>query len=125
MYSLKYRKFWLFAGGLLVLAVVYLSLAPPPLDVPPSSYDKIKHVTAYAVLMIWFCGIYLPKYFLRVGAMLLSLGLLLELLQGVVGHRIFEYRDLTANLAGILAGFFLCRYVLKGWCLRVERLAAR
>ncbi|OQY52703.1 MAG: hypothetical protein B6247_16455, partial [Candidatus Parabeggiatoa sp. nov. 2] len=60
MSSLRFKKLWLTIGWSLVIAVIALSLMPPP---PPmiSSFDfgdKIGHFIAYFVLMGWFAQIY-------------------------------------------------------------------
>ena len=120
MYNLKLQKLWLSLGLLLVVLVIFLSLAPFGSDSVVSKHDKLNHAIAYGVLMFWFCGVFIPRYYLRVGAFLLTLGLVLELLQGWVG-RMFDYRDLTANLVGIFIALIICRFLVTGWCLRFEK----
>ncbi len=105
---------------LLVLSVIGLSLAPIASDTAVADFDKLNHIIAYGVLMFWFCGVFVPRYYLRVGAFFLILGLALELLQGGVG-RMFDYKDLAANLVGIAVAFIISRFFITGWCLRFEK----
>ena len=105
---------------LLILTVIVLSLAPIDSDSPVADFDKLNHAIAYGVLMFWFCGVFVPRYYLRVGAFFLTLGLTLELVQGWVG-RMFDYKDLAANLVGIAIAFIISRYLITGWCLRFEK----
>ncbi len=108
---LKYRRAWLVAGMLLVGLVVYLSLIPhppEPLSFPQS--DKLEHGFAYASLSLWFCQLYLRgRQRIAVVVALVTLGVVIEILQGLSGYRYFEYADMLANSVGVLLGFLLAR----------------
>jgi VanZ family protein len=122
MYPLRWRRWWLAAGFLLALGVTLLSLMPSPPVV--SGHDKFSHLSAYGALALWFSGIYQPD---RYGWLLLglfALGVVIEILQGLGGHRQPEIADAAANLIGIVIGLGLGRVALAGWCVRAERLIA-
>lgn len=108
---LKYRRAWLVAGMLLVGLVVYLSLIPrppEPLSFPQS--DKLEHGFAYASLSLWFCQLYLRgRQRIAVVVALVTLGVVIEILQGLSGYRYFEYADMLANSVGVLLGVLLAR----------------
>lgn len=105
---LKYRRAWLAAGMLLVGLVVYLSLPPEPLSFPQS--DKLEHGFAYASLSLWFCQLYLRgRQRIAVVVALVTLGVVIEILQGLSGYRYFEYADMLANSVGVLLGVLLAR----------------
>lgn len=94
--------------------------SPPTTEVTIN--DKLLHGITYFVLATWFAGIYRPERYVVLGAALLALGAVIELLQAAGGERMGEWFDLLANLTGILLGLGLARAGLGGWCLRVERL---
>ncbi|HUL81669.1 MAG TPA: VanZ family protein [Gammaproteobacteria bacterium] len=128
MLPLRYPRFWLALGWLLVAGVILGSLLPGPViqEITPALNDKLMHFTAYFVLMVWFAGLYPHAKHVRVGLALLALGAALDILQGVATRtRSFELLDIAADGVGILAALLLSAWFLEGWCLRVERLAVR
>ena len=52
---------------------------------------------------------------------LFLLGLTLEVLQAVLGHRTMSLGDVIANTAGIAVGIALALLGLRSWCFWVER----
>ena len=108
---LKYRSAWLVGGLLLVGLVVYLSLTPhPPEPLSFSQSDKLEHCFAYASLSLWFCQLFLQdRQRITVIVALVTLGVVIEILQGLSGYRYFEYADMLANSVGVLLGFLLAR----------------
>jgi hypothetical protein len=68
--------------------------------------DKLSHFTVYMILMLWFINIYTQK---RYRALLclafLAMGLCLELIQGAIEHRSFQYTDLLSNSVGVFFGW--------------------
>ena len=125
---LRYPRFWLVLGWLLVAGVILGSLLPGPFiqEITPAISDKLMHFTAYFVLMCWFAGLYPYAKHVRVGLALLALGAALDVLQGVATRtRSFELLDIAADGVGILVALLLSAWFLEGWCLRVERLKAR
>ena len=121
---LKYRKLWLIIGFGLILLVIYLSLRhnPPQLPVFPFS-DKLQHFTAYGALMFWYGQLYWGlKQRARFAASFVGMGILMEILQGMQGFRVFEYADMLANTLGVLIGWGLGQTALKKSLLRLEQL---
>jgi VanZ family protein len=105
---------------MMVLITVLVSLAPAPDSVGVSTWDKLGHFLIYAVLMLWFAGIYRPSRYLVIAIALILLGGLLELLQSLTGYRMGDWNDFLANGAGVLLGVALARLALGGWCARIE-----
>lgn len=94
---------------MLVAVIVALSLWPD-LSVPDIGgnwSDKLGHISAYLLLMLWFAQAFArPRHFL-VGFRLVALGVLIEVLQWLSGYRYFELADIGANTLGVLAGWLL------------------
>ena len=121
MTSLGLRKVWLAIGAVLVVAVVFLSLTPNPLDVGQIHKVKIGHVLAYGTLMLWFAQIFRSAQGrMSVGLVLALMGVVLEFLQGVTGYRSFAYADMRDNALGVLAGLILACTGLGGVLGRVD-----
>ncbi len=124
LYPLRFPALWLGIGWLLVGAVVFISLAPLDADTDLGVSDHTGHVIAYLVLMTWFGGAYRRRRHLRVAGLLILLGLTMETLQGLMGFRAVEAKDIVANLLGVALGFAVLRWLAAGWCARLEaRLA--
>ena len=111
MRSLRFLRFWLAAGWLLVVLVITLSLMSPPSDLPGfPGVDKLTHLAAYAVLALWFGFIYLPgPRYVRLSLGLVFMGVALELIQGICGHRSMDVYDMAANGSGVAVGWLLSR----------------
>jgi len=109
MASFHYPRLWHTLGWLLVVLVVFLSLttkAPVVLEVPGS--DKVNHVVAYLVMMLWFSQLHRePRGQFWIGVGLIALGAGLELAQGLLMYRSADLLDGLANGCGVFAGRFL------------------
>lgn len=107
-FDMRLRRFWVLGGWGLIVTVIMLSLLPVPS--PKISFtllDKVEHALAYATLTLWFAQIY-PRYtWARIGLKLLTLGVILEFLQGMTAYRNFSFWDIGANTLGILIGWSL------------------
>lgn len=125
MLPLRYPWVWWLFGWLLVVGVIAGSLLPGNLLAGISIRDTILHAGSYFVLMIWFSGLYRRDRHIFIALLLFFLGFALDYAQGSLRSRSFEIDDVAANTGGILAGFLLARYVLEGWCRRVELLLLR
>jgi VanZ family protein len=103
------RKSWLIFSWLLVAAVFYLSLTPhPPEPISFNGADKFEHAFAYASLMLSFCQLYSAhKTRIRLCIAFVTMGIGIEILQGMIGYRYFEYADMLANATGALLGWGL------------------
>lgn len=123
MLPLRFRKVWLGLGWLMVAFVCFGSLLPAPeMDLRPLVGDKLIHFGAYLVLTVWFGGLYgRPLNYVVIAAVLIALGLVLDMLQGMMPTRQFDLLDVLANSAGALVGFVALLAILGGWCGAVER----
>ena len=121
---LKLRKVWLLVGAGLIMLVVYLSLMhnPPKLS-DFHMLDKLEHVSAYGLLMFWFGQIFWrfnQRIMLAIG--FVTMGIIIEIMQGVQGFRVFEYADMLANTTGVVIGWGLAQTALKKSLLFLEQL---
>ncbi len=114
------RNAWLALGWVWVVAVFYVSLTPhPPEPVSFSGADKFEHALAYALLMLWFCQCY-SEIRIRIFLAFVTMGVGIEILQGMTGYRFFEYADMLANASGALIGWGLALTGLGSVLLKLE-----
>jgi VanZ family protein len=120
--QLRHPKFWLALGWVMVFVVIGATLMPAKAVevVLGGLNDKIEHAIAYAGLMAWFGGMFRRGAQLRVGAALVILGGVLELLQGLTPTRTPDITDLAADAVGVLLGLASSTTVLHAWCQRIE-----
>jgi VanZ family protein len=110
------RPLWIVVGCLLVMLVIYLSLAP---KLPHSGIDhgdKIGHFAAYASMMFWWYRIDHNAY--RLALVFILMGLTLEILQSFSGYRQGDIFDMAANSVGVGIGWLAAlatRRVLPSW----------
>ena len=123
MLPLRWGRWWLIIGWMLVFSVIALSVLPGAADLRMNLSDKTGHTIAYLVLTIWFAGVYNKSRYPWIVIGLIALGGVLELMQGQFFNRSAEFADLVANCIGIIVGILLSLFLLGGWCLQVERLA--
>ncbi len=120
------RNSWLVLGWMLVFLVIFLSLTPAPLQVDVSYGDKLGHMLAYTVLMLWFAQLYEDapqRAWLAIG--FAGMGVALEFVQRWTGYRSFETADMAASAAGVAAGWVSAPPRLPN-CLRaIEKLFHR
>jgi hypothetical protein len=103
--TLRYRPFWLTLGWCGVALVFFLCLMPsPPKPLSFDYADKLEHLATYALLMLWFGQ--LGRRWLA-AALLILMGVSIELLQGMGGVRMFEWGDIVANTLGVGLGALL------------------
>mgnify|MGYP000085340646 CR=1 FL=1 len=107
----------------MIALVVYLSLTPTlPQVVSFSQSDKFAHFVAYLVLMLWFVQIYsLGSIHLLLFVGFVSMGIVLEILQGISHQRSFEYTDMLANSSGVLLGLILAKTRMGNCLLALEK----
>lgn len=106
MRSLRYPQLWLLPGCLWLIWLCFASLAQVPVDVQISS-DKLAHLAAYLVLVYAFGCVLRPRQLPLLLVLSCALGLLLEVLQGFTGYRVFDWGDALANAAGAFLGGLL------------------
>lgn len=107
--KLERFELWLVLGWLLVATIIVLTLIPPPERIPQIEFeDKIAHVAAYGLLMLWFAQLFMERQArIWYGLAFVTLGVVLEFCQGALGYRSFEYADMAANTLGVIAGALL------------------
>ncbi len=113
---------WYLLGLLLVLAVLYTSLAPAS-DLPPIGFnDKLEHGSAYMLMALWFGGLVPMRQYGWLAAALLALGGGIEIAQGLMQlGRTADILDFAADGAGMAAGLLLCLCGLRHWASWIER----
>jgi len=110
-FDMRLRRFWALGGWGLIVTVIMLSLLPVPS--PKLSFilidniDKVEHALTYATLTLWFAQLYPRRTWAELGLKLLTLGVILEFLQGMTTYRNFSFWDMGANTLGILIGWSL------------------
>ncbi|OPY70243.1 MAG: VanZ like family protein [Syntrophorhabdaceae bacterium PtaU1.Bin034] len=121
-----FRIFRLVIGFQLVLLVIVASLMPHP---PHTAYfkgsDKVAHFAAYMTMTFWFAWTFpVRSVRLKIGAVFLILGAILECLQWLSGYRTFEYADMAANGLGVLCALTLTQVSLLSQ-VRKAKMAGR
>ncbi len=120
MAPLKFRFLWTLIGYGLVVLVVVLSLSPAaPLPVDFPWMDKLLHVLAYGVLMLWFAQLHHRSRYGWLAGGFVMLGILLEVLQSYTGYRSGDFWDVAANSLGTALGWGLA---FKGMNTLLHRL---
>ena len=128
MLPLRYAPYWRAVSALLLLLVVAMAIMPAIWLWPDrvsfvrwfQGIDKWAHAIAFCVLAVWFAGQYRPRSYWRIAVGLLAFGILIELLQRLVGYRSAEWLDVAADVAGIIVGLAMAAAGLGGWALRLE-----
>lgn len=113
-------------GGWVLIALAILASLSPTQNLPDiGTSDKLGHLTAYALMTLWFSGIYPRSRYALIGFGMLVLGALIEWAQGAMGlGRQADMYDLVANTSGIVAGLIGAWFGLGGWAQRVETFFA-
>jgi hypothetical protein len=114
-YQACWRRLALFGLGLLIL----LSLLPLAQPVDITHADKWAHWLAWTFVMLWY-GSAWPQARLPCLLYLFAVGVLIELLQGLVPWRRMELYDLLANLAGLVTAQLLLLTPLQFLMARVD-----
>jgi VanZ family protein len=120
--SLRHPRLWLVTGWLLIVFSAIASIVPAH-DLPkmPGISDKVEHIVGYALLALWFAGIYPRSRYAMIALGLFVMGVAMEGLQGVTRlGRQADVWDVVANSLGIATGLLLALLWLGGWAQRVE-----
>ncbi len=120
----RFQKIWQLIGISLVAFIITVSLMhKPPIDLPPFRFaDKVGHFIAYFIVMGWYVQLFhVPLQRLFLMAVFVSMGVGLEVLQGLGGVRMFEWADALANSLGALAAFGLGKTGFQYYLSRVEK----
>lgn len=123
---LRHPRAWLAFGWALVFAAVAVSLVPGSSLPQTGVSDKFEHTVAYALLALWFAGIYPRSRYVIIALGLFALGVGVEWAQGAMHvGRERDFRDVLANTSGIVAGLIAAWLGLGGWAQRVEAWVRR
>ena len=101
--------FWLGLAGLTALARVPAPYIPP-LEIF-SLWDKAQHALGYGTLTLSALLAYPSAHKLRLAALVLAHGVLIEALQHLLGHRVGEWQDAAADALGVLLALGVARLV--------------
>ncbi len=114
----------------LIIAVIVFSLIPIALfpgsflKIGALPFDKTVHAFTYAALMLWFAQIHPKRAWIGIALGFFTLGVTLEVLQGMTEYRYFSYADIGANTLGVLAGWGLSLAGLSTLLYRLENRLA-
>jgi VanZ family protein len=125
--ALRHPRLWLVSGWILIVLATIASIVPSE-ELPKLGgvSDKIEHVAGYAVLALWFAGIYPRSRYPLIGVGLLVMGIVIEGLQGAMKlGRQADLHDVYANAIGVVCGLMLALAWLGGWAQRVEALTRK
>lgn len=124
--SLRYPRVWLVVGWAMLALAVLGSLLPVQNIPDVGTSDKVQHFAAYAMLALWFAGIYPRSRYPLIAAGLLLFGIGIELAQALMGlGRQGDLLDVLANAGGIAMGLLAALFGLGSWAAWVERLICR
>lgn len=124
---LRRPRLWLGLWIASIVAVVVLSLVPPPaIDLPPGA-DKVEHFLAYAALSGAAVQLFARRGVLPwIGLAMVALGVGLEVAQHLATTtRQMDQADAWANLAGVVAGLATVFTPLRDLLLRLDGTAPR
>lgn len=122
--DLRFRKMWLVIGYMMIAIVVYLSLTSDPLQVDMGLpyEDKLFHMLAYFSMMFWFMLIYHARRQQYGWAIFfISMGLLMEYIQGFNSARYSEFGDMIANTVGVMLALGLSVTQARFALVKLER----
>jgi VanZ family protein len=124
--ELRFRRWWLSVGVLLVLAITVVCLLPSR-DLPKLNlWDKAEHAIAFGALAFWFGSIVVRPDLPWVGIAVVAFGGLIELAQGALGGgRDAEWGDVAADAVGVALGLALALTPLGRWASWFEAQVAK
>lgn len=95
--------------------IEYLALTPQHIELVEGFWDKQNHFIAFFVLYILLSLAY--KYFSvqKKIALLVFVGVQIEVMQYFIPGRFFSTLDIVADSIGIAIGFVIHRYIFKRW----------
>ena len=108
---MKKLAFWICTIALSALALMpgpYL----PPLDIF-NWWDKAQHAIGFGTLAVLAVLAYPQVSKLRIGLLLMAVGVLIEVLQYFSGYRFGDWQDAVADAVGVLLGLVLVKLIFK------------
>jgi VanZ family protein len=113
------KKYWIFSTVFILTLITILSLWPLPTLPPVPGTDKTHHFIAYATLMLP-TALRKPKYWLAIALFFIACSGAIELLQPYV-NRYCEFKDLLANIAGLVCGFIIAKILKRLFSLDTQQ----
>jgi VanZ family protein len=113
------KKYWIFSTLFILTLITILSLWPLPTLPPVPGTDKTHHFIAYATLMLP-TALRKPKYWLAIALFFIACSGAIELLQPYV-NRYCEFKDLLANIAGLVCGFIIAKILKRLFSLDTQQ----
>lgn len=124
--ALRYQRFWLVGGWLLIGLALLLSLSPAQDSPHVSGSDKLHHFIAYFSMSLWFAGLYPRSQYVWIGVAMFALGGVIEAAQGAMGlGRQADFYDMIANTSGVAVALILASMGLGGWTQWLEKRLVR
>ena len=121
--KLRFARLWWALGWVLVAVIITTSLERNTPSFTHDMNDKVLHFLGYTSLALWFGALARRSRYVVVGVLLILLGAVIELAQGLMGMgRTADWRDLLANSLGVVFGLAVCYAGLGMWMVWVERL---
>lgn len=116
-------RLWLSLWCVAILAVIALSLVPPPPMTVPRGFDKVEHMIGYLLLSAGAVLLSASRSAqLKAGLGLIALGIALEFAQALLTQtRAAEPADALANTAGVVIGLLLAYSPLARGLVWVDR----
>jgi hypothetical protein len=113
------KKYWIFFTLFILTLITILSLQPlAALPAVPGT-DKTHHFIAYATLMLP-TALRKPKYWFAITLFFIACSGAIELLQPYV-NRYCDFKDLLANIAGLVCGFIIAEILKRLFSLDTQQ----
>ncbi len=126
MKKLRFTPLWLSIGFIYILYIFYacLKVTAPSQPLFPH-FDKVAHFLAYLALSFWFALIYTKDKRFKIMVLCAVQGILIEYLQGLLGHRSFEFLDMIANTVGAYLGSYFLIQLCPNLLIKFEQFWIR
>lgn len=126
----QWTALWWTLGWVMVLFILYSTLAPARLVPELPLNDKVEHATAFFGMTFWFGGLVPRRRYWLLGVVMSALGAAIEVAQGTMGlGRDMDIHDWIADSCGVvlaLAVLVICVPRSVGsWLVWVEKLIGR
>jgi VanZ family protein len=112
------RRYWISITLFILALITVLSLRPLEKLPPVPGGDKLHHLIAYALLMIP-TALKKPNYWIMIGLFFIGWSGVIELIQPYV-NRYGEFRDLAANITGLICGLLVVQLVQRLFPKRLD-----
>jgi hypothetical protein len=114
---------WLGLGRAALLLTLIVCLVPMPGPIlPVEGGDKYEHAIGWFLIALWYAQLTAtPRALLARGCGFIAMGASIELLQAQTQYRSGDLLDLSANIAGIVAGVLLGLTPLRNVLATLDR----